>query len=166
MKRWLIGCLWVLLLIPMQAGAEAVPVTSTMLIEQAKELDGQTVGYSGEVIGDVFLRGDHAWLNIADEANAMGVWVSKDMLNGLASPGRYGQAGDTVQIIGTFHRACQAHGGDMDIHAQQLTIVRSGYPTPVAVNGWMLVAAVLFTVLDIAIFLTYWRKRGTATKHI
>jgi hypothetical protein len=40
--------------------------------------------------------------------------------------GDYRHQGDIVRISGVFHAACPEHGGDMDIHATDLSVVRAG----------------------------------------
>ena len=49
-----------LFILPVSAKAETRIVTSTDLIENASALDGDTVVYSGEVVGDILSRGDYA----------------------------------------------------------------------------------------------------------
>ena len=107
---------------------QAVP--SADLIAKAKELDGKQVTYSGEVIGDVMKRGDFAWANIHDGANAIGVWLTSGMAVEVGLTGDFKHTGDLVEITGIFNRACVEHGGDMDIHAQALSLKRPGMPTP------------------------------------
>ncbi len=41
--------------------------------------------------------------------------------------GSYRYCGDRVLVIGTFHRACPEHGGDLDIHAVRLEVVAPGF---------------------------------------
>ncbi|MBI5144664.1 MAG: hypothetical protein HZA27_00580, partial [Candidatus Omnitrophica bacterium] len=55
----------------------AQPVSSSELINNAKQYDGQEVTYAGEVIGEVMCRGDFAWINLNDGQGAIGVWVDK-----------------------------------------------------------------------------------------
>ena len=59
-------------------------VSSTELIEKAKELDGKEIVYEGEVIGEVMTRGEYSWVNLNDGLNAVGVWMGNDFL-GLIS---------------------------------------------------------------------------------
>jgi len=49
-----------------QRMAFAQSLSSSELIRNAKEYDGKLIVYSGEVIGDVMLRGEFAWVNIND----------------------------------------------------------------------------------------------------
>ena len=50
-------------------------VDSSILIEHAKSYDYQTVTFEGEVIGDIMVRDDYAWINVSDGSNAIGIWV-------------------------------------------------------------------------------------------
>jgi len=106
----------------------AQPVSSGQLISGAKNYDGKSVTYSGEAIGDVMVRGDHAWINVNDGANAIGVWITRDMAKEILTVGDYKHSGDMVEVVGMFNRVCVEHGGDLDIHAQTLHIVSAGSP--------------------------------------
>jgi hypothetical protein len=105
-------------------------ISSADLIAKAKDLNGKQVVYSGEVIGDVMKRGDFAWVNINDGANAIGIWINSGMAAEIRLTGDFKHTGDLVDVTGIFNRACVEHGGDMDIHAQTLSLKRSGVSTP------------------------------------
>lgn len=104
----------------------AQPLSSSELINNAKEYDGKTVVYGGEVIGDVMVRGDFAWINLNDGQNAIGIWLDKDLAKEIKYTGSYQAKGDRLEITGVFHRSCIQHGGDMDIHAQVLRKISPG----------------------------------------
>jgi hypothetical protein len=106
----------------------AQPISSTELINNAREYDGKSVVYAGEVIGDVMARGDFVWVNINDGENAMGVWLNKEFAGEIQFAGSYHAKGDRVEITGVFHRGCIQHGGDMDIHAQDIRKISPGRP--------------------------------------
>ena len=112
----------------------AQPVSSTELINSAKQYDGKTVVYTGEVIGDIMVRGVYAWINLNDGKNAIGVWINKDLIKDIHHAGSYKFKGDVVEVSGIFHRACLQHGGDLDIHAQSLTKIILGRATPEIAN--------------------------------
>jgi len=95
-------------------------VSSTDLINNARQYDGKSVAYEGEVIGEVMLRGQYAWVNVNDGTNAIGVWLDKDLTRDIVHTGNYRTKGDWVVVEGVFSRSCTLHGGDLDIHAQQL----------------------------------------------
>jgi hypothetical protein len=108
----------------------AQPISSTELINNAKQYDGKVVVYAGEVIGDVMARQDHAWINVHDGNNAIGIWLSKDLTRDIRYTGSYKAKGDWVEVTGVFQRACLEHGGDLDIHAQKIRTIKSGSVVP------------------------------------
>jgi len=111
------------------SNCSAQPISSAELIQNAKVYDGRTIVYTGEVIGDIMARGDFAWVNINDGKNAIGVWMNKGLAANIIYTGSYRFKGDSVEIIGVFHRACPDHGGDLDIHAQGVRKINSGRQT-------------------------------------
>ena len=104
----------------------AQSLSSSELINHAKEYDGKLVVYSGEVIGDVMLRGEFAWVNINDGQNAVGVWMSAALAKEINITGSHKSRGDLLEIVGVFHRACLEHGGDLDIHVRSLLKIANG----------------------------------------
>ncbi len=117
-------CLWG---VGMVSAAET-PVTGASLLKEARSLDGATVCYEGEVVGEVLVRGDHAWVNVHDGTVAIGCWLSRDFAAAVSRAGNYRQRGDWVTVTGTFRRSCPQHGGDLDIHATHLRLLRPGRP--------------------------------------
>lgn len=101
-------------------------LSSTELINNAKQYDGKLVAYSGEAIGDVMLRGEFAWVNINDGQTALGVWMSAVLAKEIKFTGNYKFRGDSLEILGVFHRSCLEHGGDLDLHAQSLRKIENG----------------------------------------
>jgi hypothetical protein len=104
------------------------------LINNAKNYNGNIVVYRGEVIGDIMLRGEYAWINVNDEKNAIGIWIEKELIKDIIYTGSYKAKGDLVEITGRFNRSCVEHGGDLDIHAQSITKISSGNKIPHSVN--------------------------------
>ncbi|MDD5669486.1 MAG: DNA-binding protein [Candidatus Omnitrophica bacterium] len=103
---------------------------SSELIDNAKKYDGQVVDFEGEVIGDVMHRGRHVWLNLNDGRNAVSVWAEGEDARDIQFSGSYKGRGDWLVIKGIFHRACAEHGGDLDIHAQSVSVHKRGKPIP------------------------------------
>jgi hypothetical protein len=108
----------------------AQPVSSTELIQNAQEYDAREVVYEGEVIGEVMLRKQGAWVNINDGENSIGVWMPLELAKTIKYQGGYKAKGDIVQVRGIFNRACVQHGGDLDIHALSLLKIKSGWLKP------------------------------------
>jgi len=106
----------------------SVPVVaSNDLIEHAKDYDGKIVSFQGEVIGDIMRRGDFAWINVHDGQNALGIWAKSPLVLPITFTGNYKSTGDIIEAKGIFHRACVEHGGDLDIHADSLTVIKPGH---------------------------------------
>jgi len=130
------------------AYAFAQRVSSADLIGNIREYDGKTIIYAGEVIGDIMVRGEHAWVNVHDGQQAVGIWLPKKMTEAILYTGSYKEIGDWVEITGTFHQICKEHGGEFDIHATRLKRVHDGYFIPRLFNqGRMKKAMVLLAVL-------------------
>jgi len=106
--------------------AFAQPLSSQELINNAKQYDGKTVTYTGEVIGDIMIRGNYAWVNLNDGNNAIGIWMPEAFTKALDYSGSYKARGDLIEVSGIFNRACTEHGGDLDIHAQMVRKISPG----------------------------------------
>lgn len=100
-------------------------LSSSDLISKAKDYNEKTVVYEGEVVGEIMARGSHAWLNCNDGSSALGIWAPKDLIGNFFT-GNFKTTGDTIRVTGIFNRACAEHGGDLDIHASSITILKSG----------------------------------------
>ncbi|MBM3254357.1 MAG: DNA-binding protein [Candidatus Omnitrophica bacterium] len=134
----------------------AESISSTELIENAKEYDGKEVVFQGEVIGDKMKRGNYIWINVFDGKNALGVFLENSALCNITFTGDYEHIGDIVEIKGIFHKACLKHGGDLDIHANSIRKLKEGYRTihkpskgKFRIVLWL--TAVLFTLIVVMI---------------
>ena len=125
--------LW-LIFVPGTSTCFAQPVSSVELITNASKYDGSSVVYQGEVIGDLMVRGEYAWINVNDGKNAIGIWILKEFTEDILYSGSYKARGDLVEVAGKFNRACADHGGDLDIHAYSVRKVSPGNIISHAVN--------------------------------
>lgn len=112
----------------------AQPISSTDLINNAKLYDGKIAIYEGEVIGEVMLRGEFAWINVNDGKTAIGIWIGKNLVKDILYAGNYKTRGDWLEVTGVFQRACAQHGGDLDIHAQAVRKIAPGRKIPEKLN--------------------------------
>lgn len=162
---WLRCALMLLLGVLMggRALAAAAPLPLNHLVEQARELDGREVTVQGEAVGEVMLRGAYGWVNLNDGTNTVGVWAPAPLLRRIEHTGRYGWTGDTVRVTGTFFRMDPAHGGELDIHARTLEIVRPGAPVPHPVAPARVAWAAVFTALGLLAGGLWWRRLRRAT---
>lgn len=137
-------------------------VASTTLVEEPKRWDGRVVVFVGEAIGDRMVRGKMAWLHLNDdvyqslnveEGAALGgynsgqaIWVSSELAAKVRYFGDYRHEGDIVRVEGEFNRACVEHGGDMDIHASSLEVVRQGHAIRHRLEGKRIFSGILLWV--------------------
>jgi hypothetical protein len=129
---------------------QGVEVNSASLVDNANAWNGRVITFKGEAIGEAMVRGRMAWIHLNDDAykeknieegakldgsnSGQAVWISDDLALKIRFFGDFKHAGDVVKIGGTFNAACLQHGGDMDIHASTLEIVRVGHPVHHAIN--------------------------------
>jgi len=109
-------------------------VSSDELLKNSGRYEGKRVTYEGEVIGDIMRRGRYAWLNVRDQARAIGIWAEVSLLTQIAFTGHYKSRGDIISVTGIFHNSCLEHGGDLDIHAQTIRILSRGKEIPEVVS--------------------------------
>lgn len=142
---------------------EAAPAVSLQeLIENVKKYDGKTVTYKGEVIGDIMIRGEDAWINVRDETGALGIFCPKELTGRITYTGSYNFIGDTISASGVFHHSCPQHGGEPDIHAEKIIILKKGeaisHPLePQKVKASIILPAVVFSLTIIHLILKRFR---------
>lgn len=152
MTAVLFVCLW-------PAAAWAVP--SEQLIADAALFEGSTVSYQGEAVGLPLVRGVSAFVSLFDGKNAISVWMPKDFLKNIRHYGRYRHEGDTVSVIGIFHRSCPEHGGGLDIHATYLLVLGAGrfHPEFIAPQKLFTLAGLLGVLICLLIVRGFLMKR-------
>lgn len=141
--------IFVLLTFLFATNCYAVVWSSNELIEKAKELNGRKLNYRGELVTTILDRGEYSWINLNDGFNAIGVWCKSSFLDGVKSAGDYKNKGDTIEASGVFNRACSAHNGELDIHADTIKIVRHGYPVHRTIDTKRIESAM---ILFVAVF--------------
>jgi len=136
------------------------------LIENAKALDGKRVDIKGEAIGESMRRGAYSWINISDGSNAMGIWLKNPEAEKVNTYGSYKFKGDIVKVVGTFNRACTQHGGDMDIHGENLSIVETGHKVEHQLSEWKMKAATSLSIITFILFGLYYKRKSKASLNI
>lgn len=145
------------------AQALAGSVTSQDLIDHAKTFDNKMITYQGEVIGDIMIRGDFAWVNVRDGVNTIGVWIPLREIGKIKYKGGYKFIGDTVKVTGIFHKACPEHGGDLDIHAITMEVIKPGFKRDMLVDKRKVFLALGLLALTLVLMLIVVRKRVVNT---
>jgi hypothetical protein len=133
------------------------------LIAHPLAYDGKDILFEGEAIGDPMKRGGYAWVNVLDSDAAMGIFMPSGYLASIKNYGSSRRKGDTLRVRGVFRRACPDHGGDMDIHASSIEVVKKGYETPHPINTIELALIPVFFLLASILF-ARWRKSEATIK--
>lgn len=129
------------------------------LIERYKQYNNKTVVVTGEVIGEQMKRGEYSWININDGTNAMGIWVKNDLAENIKIFGNYKNKGDIIQVKGVFHINCVEHGGDIDIHADDLSIMERGHNISHPIQSTKKIVASVLTIISIILIFLYYRLK-------
>ena len=88
--------------------------------------NNKSVVVNGEAIGEPLKGKDGVWVNILSEGTSFGVFFDQaKALEDINYWGSYKETGDWLRIAGIFNENCPVHQIS-DIHANKLSIVRSG----------------------------------------
>jgi len=140
------------------ANCYAVTWSSNELIEKSKELNGRKLNYRGELVTAILDRGEYSWINLNDGFNAIGVWCKSSLLGEVKFAGDYKNRGDTIEVNGTFNRACSIHNGELDLHADTVKIVKKGRSFTRAIDLKKINSAIALFAFAILIVIIF-RKR-------
>ncbi len=182
MARWsiirVVGAALCLLLVSGATPAHAAAaISSSELVEEAEQWDGERVVFEGEAIGDVMVRGEQAWLHVNDDAYAelpIPAGASPQGYNSghavlapaveaqrVTTFGSYRARGDIVRVTGIFRAADPRHGGDMLIEAERIEVLEQGFVIEHAVPRWKLALLAVFATLAGGVYVGY-RHRMSA----
>jgi hypothetical protein len=156
-----------------------IEVTSTTLVENATGWNRRIISFKGEAIGERMARGGMAWIHLNDDAymeksseagaggggynSGQAIWLASDLAHRIRFFGDYKNQGDLVKITGIFNAACAEHGGDMDIHATELTVVALGYSVAHEIK---MPRAVLAASLMLSSILLFWIRRRVRSRRL
>lgn len=113
-------------------GTENVVVTTRIGVLTAanRALDGATVSFSGEAVGDVMTAdAEHKWVNLlGSDGSCIGVLIDNDMASRILNVGDYSTTGSTLQVRGIYSIDCDEHQGELDVHALDVRVLDAGGP--------------------------------------
>lgn len=148
--------------------------SSEELIERPAHFDGVRVTIRGEVVGEILRRRNSAWLLVNDDIysskplhvyqlmaggnSGISVHCEEWMIKDIEYVGSYRYTGDTVEVRGTFYRSNPEYGGDLMIEAEQVTVVRRGFPIPQRGIRKTTVLAAALGVLALILGFLLWKK--------
>ncbi len=127
--------------------------------------DRQTVQVTGEVVGDaVNVAGGkpgRVWIVLRDPKSGVTVPViiSKEDAEKIDTFGRYGAAGTTLRIKGTYYLDDIEQQGESDIHATKVVVVSEGgrHPDLIVVSAFKM--PLIAIVLGAALTFLHWYLR-------
>lgn len=137
-----------LLIAPAQAFAtlanDVIDMNVPGLVAIDRSLDGSMVSFSGEAIGED-LRADpgHRSVNVLEDGVAVGVYVTNEQAAQIEVFGDHGHRGATVHVIGRVNIACNQHGGEFDVHAEEFRVGAPGETIDRPINPAKAAAAAL-----------------------
>ena len=128
--------------------------TVAELTRATERMDGELVKVSGEVVGCALSADkNHVWINIQGSSGyTMGVLVTRTAATSIGTYGGYGTKGDTVEVEGVYNQMCDAHGGELEIHASSLEVTQTGQAVEHTASSMQGLVGVL--LLLVAIILT------------
>lgn len=129
------------------------------LINNPQKYDNKKVLIEGEVIGHIMKRGDHVWFNINDTTTSIGIWAKAEIADKIQYLGKHAARGDLVRVDGVFYAPCPMHGGDVDIHADSLMVVKTGIAKQLSHNPRKVNILILLTGLMVCLYIIKILKR-------
>jgi hypothetical protein len=153
----LIVCIAVLLLSTASfAAAAPLAVDTTRLSQGEAALDGATVRFSGEAIGEALKAGgDYRWVNVLADGVAIGVFTPQELVGDIDGYGDWDRTGSIVEVTGVYNVACEQHGGDLDVHATDVRVTRRSIARTHPVRPYKAIVAFLAAAVGIALALRY-----------
>ncbi len=126
-------------------------LTSAEVIENADILDGYLITIRGEVIGEALERKDYCWINVYDNENfiSIGVLTDLEMISDIEFWGGHRVTGNTVKIKGKVFRADPFADGELDIHAESISVLEdifAGYK-PNTIPPWKMITAIVLVLI-------------------
>lgn len=139
------------------------------ILSKPQSYDGKTVILTGEVVG-IAIKSENGYFiqlnqdpyterSIAEGGRPQGqnvsiaVYVKREMLEKISNFGDFKTKGDIVTVRGKFNLACNLHGGETDIHADELIILKPGYALKHSYNKHLAFVSVILFAFSAFLFL-------------
>jgi hypothetical protein len=149
-------------------------LTSSEVIQNADILDGYKITLRGEVVSESIERDGFCWINVYDTQNfiSIGVLTNVAMIEDIQYWGDHKTTGDTIDVVGTVYRADPKADGELDMHAESISIVQSypSGPRDIVIPLWKIIVAIILFIGMIIIlverFLSFIKLRNHQHEHV
>lgn len=101
-------------------------VTAAGVVAMGEARDGEQVVLEGEALGESLRARGGAWVNVLSGGTAVGVWMTAEQAAQVETFGDYKHRGSWLLVTGEYHYACDQHGGDLDVHAAEVSVIDLG----------------------------------------
>ncbi len=146
----LIACISLMLTATPVFAVEPALMTPDEIVFIDRARDGTMVLLSGEAIGeDLHADSSHRWVNVLGDSLAVGVYMTNDEAARITTYGDHTHEGARVEVFGMLNIGCDQHGGEFDVHAEQVSVLIEGQPTERPIAPWKGVAAAAFFVVGL-----------------
>ncbi|WP_027626078.1 hypothetical protein [Clostridium lundense] len=129
------------------------------LIEGNTKYSGKVVTIEGEAVGERMKRGNYSWININDGSNSIGLWLKNSDADNIKRFGNYKNKGDIAKVTGTFSINCKEHGGDIDIHVNNVDVIEKGKKVNHNLNVTKEKLSIILVSLTLSIVMFYYKRR-------
>ena len=136
------------------------------LLSATKRQDNKKVAISGQAMGHaITVDADHKWVNLKSGNAMIGVYMTNELADEITQFGGYAKTGDTINVKGVYHLACDEHNGELEVHADEIEIVQQGAVYEVDWNlGVMLTGFLLIFVGFVIHYIRIVIRRGPRKK--
>lgn len=120
-------CAALMLSVATQAVATTAVLTPAEAVALALESERTPAVVAGEALGEALTApGGRRWVNIGRSGTALGVVMTAEQAAAVPRFGRYRQRGAALEVSGVLNAACSEHGGDLDLHADTVSVLDEG----------------------------------------
>ena len=99
-----------------------------VLVAVNRALDGSSVRFEGEVVGEALGAGDgQVWVAVNNSSGqSISVLLDAEQAALVENYGDHETTGSTLQVTGLYHVACDEHDGGLDVHATSVVVLDAG----------------------------------------
>lgn len=148
--------------------SEASDVRVSEILSNPSKYDGQKLTIRGEVVQFKAKSGDGYFVQLNDDPYveksiaegskpkgsniAISVFLPGKLVEKIKYYGSYRYKGDIIEVNGTFNTSCRKHQGETDFHAENIRIIKRGYPIKKTINFNLIIVSSFLLIFSLALF--------------